>query len=62
MGWTLVKLYAACMGSKHARETSYFTLWIVTLNEARCEKTGLLGFRPGPTQTRLYNHTRWLEA
>ena len=27
-----------------------------------CEKTGLRGFRPGPTQTRLYSHTRWLEA
>ena len=24
--------------------------------EPRCEKTGLRGFRPGPTQTRLYNH------
>ena len=23
------------------------------LFEPRCEKTGLLGFRPGPTQTRL---------
>ena len=33
----------------------------VTL-EPRCEKTGLQGFRPGPTQTRLYDHTRWLEA
>ena len=32
------------------------------LNEPRCEKTGLRGFRPGLTQTRLYNHTRWLEA
>ena len=32
------------------------------LYEPRCEKTGLRGFRPGPTQTRLYNHTRWLEA
>ena len=31
-------------------------------NEPRCEKTGLRGFRPGPTQTRLYNYTRWLEA
>ena len=30
--------------------------------ESRCEKTGLRGFRPGPTQTGLYNHTRWLEA
>ena len=26
--------------------------------EPRCEKTGLWGFRPGPTQTRLYNHRR----
>ena len=31
-------------------------------NEPRCEKTGLRGFRPGPTQTRLYSHRRWLEA
>ena len=30
--------------------------------EPRCEKTGLRGFRPGPTQTGLYNHTKWLEA
>ena len=26
------------------------------------EKTGLLGFRPGPTQTRLHSDRRWLEA
>ena len=31
-------------------------------NEPRCEKTGLRGFRPGPTQTRLCSHRRWLEA
>ena len=30
--------------------------------EPRCEKTGLRGFRPGPTQTGLYNYRRWLEA
>ena len=30
--------------------------------EPRCEKTGLRGFRPGPTQTELYNHRRKLEA
>ena len=30
--------------------------------EPRCEKTDHRGFRPGPTQNRLYNHTRWLEA
>ena len=26
--------------------------------EPRSEKTGLRGFRPGLTQTELYNHTR----
>ena len=31
-------------------------------NEPRCEKTGLQGFRPGPTQTGLYSHRRWLEV
>ena len=31
------------------------------LNELRCEKTGLRGFRPGLTQTGLYNHRRWHE-
>ena len=32
------------------------------LYEPRCEKTSLRGFRPGPTQSRLYYHTRWLQA
>ena len=31
-------------------------------SEPRCEKTGLRGFRPGPTQTRLHSDRRWLEA
>ena len=31
-------------------------------NEPRSEKNGLRGFRPGPTQTGLYSHRRWLEA
>ena len=30
--------------------------------QPRSEKTGLWGFRPGPTQTGLYSHRRWLEA
>ena len=30
--------------------------------EPRSEKTGLRGFRPGPTKTGLYSHRRWLEA
>ena len=33
-----------------------------TRNEPRCEKTDLRGFRPGSTQTGLYNHRRLLEA
>ena len=32
------------------------------LYEPRCEKTSLRGFRPGPTQTRLYSYRRWLET
>ena len=32
------------------------------LFKPRCEKTGLRGFRPGSTQTKLYNYRRWLEA
>ena len=32
------------------------------LDEPRCEKTGLRGFRPGLTQTGLYSQRRWLEA
>ena len=35
---------------------------VVTVYEPRCEKNGLRGFRPGPTQTRLYSHRRCLEA
>ena len=30
--------------------------------EPRSEKTGLRGFRPGPTQTGLHSHKRLLEA
>ena len=36
----------------------YLVSEYVDIFEPRCEKTGLRGFRPGPTQTRLYNHRR----
>ena len=42
-----------------------FRQWFYSFKEPlelRCEKTGLRGFRPGPRQTGLYNHRRWLEA
>ena len=32
-----------------------------TIIEPRREKTGLRGFRPGPTQTELYSHRIWLK-
>ena len=32
------------------------------LDEPQREKTGLRGFRPGPTQTNLYSHRSRLEA
>ena len=35
---------------------------LLPINEPRSEKTGLRGFRPGPTQTGLYSHRRLLEA
>ena len=35
---------------------------VARLFEPRREKTGLRGFRPGPTQTGLYSLRTWLEA
>ena len=34
---------------------------LMKLLEPLCEKTGLQGFRPGPTKTGLCSHRRWLE-
>ena len=36
--------------------------WNPVLYEGRHEKTHLWGFRPGPTQNRLYNERRQLET
>ena len=41
---------------------TYLSLIVVLMYEPRCEKTGLRGFQPGPTQTALYGHRIWLEA
>ena len=49
----------ANMPAEHFRSCFFYT---VVQYEPRCEKTGLRGFRPGPTPTGLYNHRRWLEA
>ena len=52
---------------KSANETAYTNMLIdlclyCLTYEPCCEKTGLQGFRPGPTQTGLYNRRRWQEA
>ena len=49
-----------CRSWMETLETSFLMKQLIY--EPRCEKTGLRGFRPGPTQTRLYNHIRLLEA
>ena len=36
----------------------FFSYIFLKLYEPRSEKTGLCGFRPGPTQTGLYSHRR----
>ena len=41
---------------------SSFVSCIDITYKPRCEKTGLRGFRPGPTKTGLCSHRRWLEA
>ena len=52
----LFKLMAACISIKLLQTIQS------ELFEPRSEKTGLRGFQPGPTQTGLYSHRRWLEA
>ena len=42
----------------HGRKTNN----VAFAYEPRHKKTGLWGFRPGPTQTGLYSDRRWLEA
>ena len=42
----------------HFQKRNYSSIII----EPRREKTGLRGFRPGPTQTGLYKHRKELEA
>ena len=53
----LSKFYA----NLRKQQVHYMSLTEVIV-EPRCEKTGLHGFRPGPTQTGLCSHRIWLEA
>ena len=45
-------------GSATVVKTCYF----INVFEPRSEKTGRRGFRPGPTQTEMCSHRRWLET
>ena len=40
----------------------FFIIYQQQMSLVMSEKTGLRGFRPGLTQTRLLTHRRWLEA
>ena len=55
--WIQTKLFE-CVTRKPVQESDYYQ----TQTEPRSEKTGLRGFQPGPTQTGLYSHRRWLEV
>ena len=57
----------------HSCQNSFYMHWLIgryllvsrfkmISNEPLHENTNKLGFRPGPTQTNLYNHRRKLEA
>ena len=47
---------------KYSNGSGYCDINELFRYEPCSEKTGLWGFRPGLTQTRLYSHRRWLEA
>ena len=59
----------SCENNQYIVKVAYCNLlWshiienILPVFEPRCEKTGLRGFRPSPTQTELYSHRRWLKS
>ena len=57
--WVSLEVWASPVSRRR------LTISIVSANriyEPRHEKNSLLGFRPGLTQTGLYNHRIWLEA
>ena len=56
-------LYCLCRTWSETTKTDFLVMCLIysttaSLYEPRYEKTGLRGFRPGPTQTGLYNHRR----
>ena len=62
VGFVCVQVFDHCSSMQLDIIMSPFYVPMLTQNEPRRQKTGLWGFRPGPTQIRLGNHRRWLEA
>ena len=63
-GKTMFDRYYCINSTNHCENGENIgALYILTSSyiEPRSEKTGLRGFRPGPTQTGLCSHRRWLE-
>ena len=66
-----IKVTIRYVNNKYADQTAHphILISVCTLFTAkiiydmlRCEKIGIRGFRPDPTQTGLCSHRRWLEA
>ena len=59
-------MFCALLGFTSVYRTTgplvYFPSGMEATLEPRCEKMGLRGIQPGPTQTGLYSHRRCLEA
>ena len=62
VGFVCVQVCDHCSSMQLDIIMSPFYVPMLTQNEPRRQKTGLRGFRPGPTQIGLGNHRRWLEA
>ena len=62
VGFVCVQVCDHCSSMQLDIIMSPFYVPMLTQNEPPRQKTGLRGFRPGPTQIGLGNHRRWLEA
>ena len=59
----LIKCSGSSQRWEQSKQMTFFCEFIYeALIEPGRQKTGLRGFRPGPTQTGLYSHRRWLET
>ena len=58
----LVVYFLSLLNKYHRVDNNRLVTDSTYIYEPRGEKTGLRGIRPGPTQTGLYSHRRWLDA